>query len=252
MSTTSLLTGKTSIITGANRGIGKAILETFAQNGSNIIACSRTESSGFTDYLGQIENKFKVSVLPVYFDLSDFEAVKAATQKIVASKLPVNILVNNAGSATGSIFQMTPVDTIEKTMKTNFTSHVVFSQGISRYMSRFGAGSIINISSISGIFGMPGTIAYGSSKAAMILATQTMAAELGGKSIRVNAIAPSITKTDMYDQMDPKAREKLIENSALKRAAEPAEIANVALFLASELSSFITGQVIRVDGGLSL
>lgn len=252
MAITSLLTGKTAVVTGANRGIGKAILEIFGQNGSNIIACARTESSEFTDYVRQLEERCKISVLPVYFDLNDINAVKAATQKIVATKLPVNILVNNAGSATGAIFQMTPLEAMEKNMRVNFTSQIVFSQGLSRYMSRFGAGSIINISSISGVLGTAGTLAYGSSKAAMILATKTMATELGSKNIRVNAIAPSLTKTDMFDQMDPGARDKLIESSALKRAAEPEEIANTALFLASDLSSYITGQVIRVDGGLTL
>lgn len=251
MSNTSLLKGKTSIITGTNRGIGKAILKTFAENGSNIIACARIESGEFSDYLAQLEKEYSVSITPVYFDLAETESVKAAVQKITGLKLPVNVLVNNAGSAAGSIFQMTPMDVIEKSMKINFFSQIQFSQGISRYMSRFGAGSIVNISSVSAILGMAGTLAYGSTKAAMNLATKTMATELGAKNIRVNAVAPSITKTDMFDQMDPKAREQLIEGCALKRAATPEEIANVVLFLASDLSSYVTGQVIRVDGGLN-
>ena len=118
-------------------------------------------------------------------------------------------------------------------------------------MSRFKAGSIINIASTAGLIADAGTIGYGASKAALILATKTMATELGDVNIRVNAIAPSITKTDMFNQMEEKARNRLIEASALKRPAESVEIANVALFLASDLSSYITGQVLRVDGGLA-
>lgn len=114
-------------------------------------------------------------------------------------------------------------------------------------MSKNKKGSIINIASVSGIIGGTGTLTYGSSKAALIFATKAMAKELGGSNIRVNAIAPSVTKTDMFDQVDEKERDKMIESSALKRACEPYEVANVALFLASELSSFITGQTLRVD-----
>ena len=119
-------------------------------------------------------------------------------------------------------------------------------------MSRFKTGSIINIASTAGIIGDAGTTSYGSSKAALIFATKTMATELGVMNIRVNALAPSITKTDMFDQMEEKARKKLIESTALKRPAEVVEVANVALFLASDLSSFITGQVIRADGGITI
>ena len=118
-------------------------------------------------------------------------------------------------------------------------------------MSRFKTGSIINIASTAGIIGAAGTTSYGSSKAALIFATKTMATELGVMNIRVNALAPSLTKTDMFDQMEEKARKKLIESTALKRPAEVVEVANVALFLASDLSSFITGQVIRADGGFT-
>ena len=118
-------------------------------------------------------------------------------------------------------------------------------------MVRNKSGSIINLSSTAAFIADPGTLAYGSSKSAFARATQSMANELGSYNIRVNAIAPSVTKTDMFEQMSLEAREKLINASALKRAAEPKDIANVALFLASELSSFVTGQVIRADGGIS-
>jgi len=195
--------------------------------------------------------KTGVSITPVYFDFVDSEQIKVGIKTIISSKKPIDILVNNAGVAIGSLFQMTSMQNLKQLFEINFFSQILFSQGISRYMSRFKMGSIINIASTSGLIGDIGTTSYGSSKAALMFATKTMATELGLMNIRVNAIAPSITKTDMFDQMNEKERDKLIKASALKRPAEAVEIANVALFLASDLSSFITGQVLRVDGGLT-
>mgnify|MGYP000079470616 FL=1 len=146
---------------------------------------------------------------------------------------------------------MTPISELRKIFEINFFSQIAFSQGIAKIMIRNKYGSIINLSSTAAFIADPGTLAYGSSKSAFTRATQSMATELGIFNIRVNAIAPSVTKTDMFKQMSPGAIEKLIGSSALKRIAEPIDIANVALFLASELSSFVTGQVIRADGGIS-
>ena len=247
-----LLKQKTAIITGCNRGIGKAILEKFAENGADIFACVRKESNEFNDVIIKLAVKTGVSITPVYFDFAKSEQVKAGIKTIISSKKKIDVLVNNAGVASGSFFQMTPMKDLKNLFEVNFFSQILFTQGISRYMSRFKTGSIINIASTAGLIGDAGTTSYGSSKAALMFVTKTMATEFGVMNIRVNAIAPSITKTDMFDQMDDKARNKLIESSALKRPAEAAEVANVALFLASDLSSFITGQVLRVDGGLTI
>jgi len=247
-----LLKNKTAIITGCNKGIGKCILETFANQGADIIACVRKESSGFLLFIEQVKNKTGVSISPVYFDFEDDEQIKLSIRTIMLLKKNIDILVNNAGIVAGSIFQMTSSHELDRVLKINFTSQVLFSQGISRLMSRKNSGTIINIASISGIIGEAGTLSYGSSKAALIYATKTMATELGVNNIRVNAIAPSVTKTEMFDQMDEKARNKMIGASAFKRACEPSEIANVALFLASDLSSFMTGQTLRVDGGITI
>ena len=246
-----LLKGKTAIITGCNKGIGKCILETFAENGANIIACTRKGTREFNDYIQFIQNKYSITITPVTFDLEDSNQIKAAISSIISLKVKIDILVNNAGYASGAYFQMTPIVDIEKMMKINFTSQVQFTQGISRYMARFKSGSIINMGSTAGLFGDTGMLSYGSSKAALIFATKTMASELGQYNIRVNVIAPSVTKTEMFDQMEENARTKLINSSAFKRAADPKEIANVALFLASDLSTFVNGQTIRVDGGIT-
>ena len=246
-----LLQNKTAIITGSNRGIGKAVLETFAENGADIFACVRKESDEFSNVTARLSEKTGVSITPVYFDLAESEQVKSGIKSILSSKKQIDILVNNAGVASGSFFQMTSLKDLKQVFEINFFSQVLFTQGISRYMTRFKTGSIINIASTAGLIGDAGMTSYGSSKAAVMFATKTMATELGEMNIRVNAIAPSITKTDMFDQMEEKARSKLIDASALKRPAEAVEVANVALFLASDLSSYVTGQVLRVDGGLT-
>ncbi|HAX96048.1 MAG TPA: short-chain dehydrogenase [Prolixibacteraceae bacterium] len=246
-----LLKNKTAIVTGCNRGIGKSVLEVFAENGADIFACVRKESDEFSQHIAALIEKTGVSIVPVYFDFAQSEEIKAGIKTIISSKKKIDILVNNAGVASGSFFQMTSIQDLKHIFEINFFSQILFSQGISRYMSKFKTGSVINIASTSGIIGNAGTTSYGSSKAALIFLTKTMATEFGEMNIRVNAIAPSITKTDMYNQMEEKARNRLIEASALKRPAEAIEIANVALFLASDLSSFMTGQVLCVDGGLT-
>ncbi len=246
-----LLQDKIAVVTGANRGIGKHITETFAENGANIIACMRVINPESDKWIKNLESKFNISINPVMVDLSDEKSVKESIKEIFSISKRIDVLVNNAGIASGALFQMTPIAELRKIFEINFFSQIVLSQGIAKIMVRNKSGSIINVSSTAAFIADPGTLAYGSSKSAFARATQSMANELGLSNIRVNAIAPSVTKTDMFDQMSPEARDKLINSSALKRAAEPKEIANVALFLASELSSFVTAQVIRVDGGIS-
>lgn len=248
---TNLLKDKVVVVTGANRGIGKCITEIFAENGANIIACMRALSPESERWIKNIENKFNIHINIVILELSDEQSVKNSIKHIFSISKKIDILVNNAGVASGALFQMTPVSELRKIFEINFFSQIAFSQGIAKIMIRNKSGSIVNLSSTAAFIADPGTLAYGSSKSAFARATQSMANELGIFNIRVNAIAPSVTKTDMFEQMSPGAIEKLINSSALKRAAEPEDIANAALFLASDLSSFVTGQVIRVDGGIS-
>lgn len=245
-----MLTDKTAVITGANRGIGKSILETYAQHGCNIFACARKIDPGFVSYLDQLQQINQVFVKAVPLDLADEESVKMATRLIISQATTIDILVNNAAVASGGLFQMTTLAEMRKVFEINFFAQLLFTQSISRKMTKQKSGSIINISSTASLIAEPGTMVYGSSKAAFSRATQSLASELGMFNIRVNAIAPGITRTDMFDQMAVVARDNLINRSALKRPAEPQDIANAALFLASDLSSYITGQIIRVDGGI--
>ena len=244
-----LLKGKTALITGCNRGIGKAILEVFADNGASVIACSRHQEDEHSRYLTLAMNKYKVPITPLYFELTSETEIKECLKPLVQQRLRIDILVNNAGIAHGNFFQMTSIQTIRNVFEINFFSQLIITQQISRVMIKQGSGNIINLASIAGIDADAGNIAYGSSKAAFIYATKTLAKEFAQYNIRVNAIAPGLTDTDMATLMEPKARSTMVQNSAINRMALPLEIANTALFLASDLSSFITGQIIRVDGG---
>jgi len=245
-----LLDKKVSIITGTNRGIGEEILKTFLENGSHVIACARKTSISFEDLIDNCRSKYNRKIIPVFFDLNKIDEINMAIKTIRSSELVPDILVNNAGIATGALFQMTSEKQLVQEMKVNFISQVVFTQGIVKSMSRKKNGSIINISSVSGIIGSPGTLSYGSSKAALNFATKTLANEIGRYNIRVNSVAPGPIVTDMLDNMDEAAKKKLINSSALKKLGKPKDVANLALFLASDLSCFITGQTIRVDGGI--
>lgn len=244
-----MLKGKTALITGTARGLGKAFVEEFAKNGANVIAHARKETPEFMQMIADVSQKYGVSVTPVFFDMTDAEAMKNAVRKIIADKTPVDILVNNAGVAHGGLFQMTAMSKIREVFEINLFSHMTLTQLLLRYMVKRGGGSIINIASISGMDLLAGNCAYGVSKAALIAFTQTLAAECGANGVRVNAIAPSLVSTQMAGLMEEKAGKAMLAASAMKRFAEPAEIANIAVFLASDNASFINGQTIRADGG---
>jgi 3-oxoacyl-[acyl-carrier protein] reductase len=244
-----LLSGRNAIVTGANRGIGRAIVEAFAQNGARVWAHARRGTPEFLADMAAIAGRHGVEIEPVIFDVTDKAAMKAGVRQIAASKRPVDVLVNNAGIAHGGLFQMTSVDTIREVFEVNFFSVLELSQPVVRLMQKNKKGSIVNIASICGIDLKLGNIAYGVSKAALMAATKTMAAELGAYGIRVNAIAPGLTDTDMANLMAEKARREMVESASLKRPARPEEIAGAAVFLASDMASFVSGHVLCADGG---
>ena len=171
--------------------------------------------------------------------------------KIVIQNKPVNILVNNAGIIHTSLFQMTSIEKMKEIFDINYFSPLLFTQYIVKKMAKQKEGSIINISSSSAIEANEGRLAYASSKAALITSTKVIAKELGRLNIRVNAIAPGLTETDMMKSSTPEnILQETIKRISLNRVGSPDEIANVVLFLSSNLSNYITGQVLSVDGGM--
>lgn len=245
-----LLKGKTAVITGCNRGIGRAILETFAANGAHAFACVRQETANILQTARELSDQYSVEIIPVYFDLADDNQIKAGIKEVTSYKKNIDILVNNAGVAHGGLLQMTSIKTIRGVFEINYFSQLLMIQLISKLMIRQKSGSIINIASVAGIDGDAGYCAYGASKSALIFATKSLSKELAQYHIRVNGIAPGLCETDMTFLMESKARDSMISDCAMGRLGKPREIAEAVLFLASDLSSFITGQIIRVDGGI--
>ena len=246
-----LLSKKTAVITGCNKGIGKAILEEFSKNGANIFACVRRLDDEFNSLIEKIKKENKNEIIPIEIDLSDQNQVKEAGKKILSNEVPIDILINNAGSISSSIFQMTSTTKYKELFDINFHSQVLLTQFIIKSMIKNKDGNIIFISSSSGIDGNEGRSAYVSTKAAIIGQAKVLSREVGKFNIKVNTIAPGLTNTDMMKNNTPeKTIEDVVAKLSLKRFAEPKEIANVALFLSSKLSGYITGQVIRVDGGM--
>lgn len=248
-----LLEGKTAVVTGCNRGIGRAVLDCFAEQGADTFACVRTVSEEFKAHVEELSAAHGVEIIPLAFDLCDEEAMKKAVGEVRKSRRPIDILVNNAGKITPNVmFQMTPIDNMRDIFEVNFFAQMRFTQYISRLMQRNGKGSIVNLASMAGLDGAPGQLEYVSTKAAMVGATKTLAREFGPDKIRVNAVAPGVIDTDMGNEMDSEYAESIIKRSSLGRKGSPEEVAHTILFLASDLSSYVTGQVIRVDGGVKI
>jgi 3-oxoacyl-[acyl-carrier protein] reductase len=245
-----ILTGKTAVITGCLQGIGRATMDVFAQNGANIFACCQYPTEEFCDHIKNLSEKNNVNIIPIYFDLFDDASIKQAARDIQKEKIPIDILVNIAGMTQDALFQMVTMDQMKTIFQINYFSQILFSQYIIKIILKNNSGSVINISSISAIDGNTGQLVYASSKAALIAATKTMSEELAPKGIRVNAIAPGVIDTAMTAVVPKEAIDKQMAKSNIKRLGLPKDTANAILYLASDLSSFVTGQVIRVDGGI--
>lgn len=247
-----LLKEKTSIITGASRGIGLSTLEIFLNNGSKVIACYRNNNEKFESKLLNLKKNFPDKIFEIKFDFNNDENTKQAALDIIKKHPNIDILVNNAGAITTSSFLMTPIKELENMQRVNFLNQMLFSQIIIKKMIKNKIGSIVNIASSAAIDANEGRLAYVTSKASIMSASKVLARELALYNIRSNCVAPGLTDTLlMKESTKQKFINKTIENLMIKRIAEPKEIANAILFLASDLSSYITGQTIRVDGGMN-
>jgi len=242
--------GSTVFITGSNRGIGRAILQAFAEAGYDIVAHARQRNEDFEQSMRELSIRNQIKIRPVFFDMQNSDEMKNTIQKIIKDGVQVDVLVNNAGIAHAGLFQMTSMKTVRNVFDVNYFSHLELTQLLVRQMLKKKSGCIINIASIAGMDFQPGNCAYGASKAALIAWTKTLAAEVGQFGVRVNAVAPGLTDTDLAAQMGEKAKHDTMQFSAMKRLALPNEIADVVFYLATEKASYINGQVLRVDGGL--
>ncbi|MEL3926031.1 SDR family NAD(P)-dependent oxidoreductase [Aeromonas enteropelogenes] len=246
---TGLLQGKRVLITGAGRGIGLAIARQFAAQGAELWLNGRDEQA-ITRMAEALGVEFGVPCMPLCFDVADPQAVKQAFQQLFGQTRQLDVLVNNAGVLDDALLGMVQQQQIERTFATNSYSTLYCSQYAARLMQRSGGGSIINMASIIGRVGNAGQAVYAGSKAAMIGITQSLAKELAASQIRVNAIAPGFIDTDMARSLPPAKFDERVASIAMGRIGTPDEVASVALFLASDLSRYVTGQVIGVDGGM--
>lgn len=241
---------KTALITGTNRGLGAQMLKAFAKAGYQVIAHARKETPEFLSNIEAIKKEYNTQVWPVYFEMTSTEEMKSAIKDVFKEVKSMDVLVNNAGVAHGGFFQMTSVKKIKEVFGINLFAMMELTQLVVRYMARQKSGSIINMGSIAGLDLKEGNCAYGVSKAAVMAFTKTLSKEVTPFNIRVNALAPGLADTDMAKQMEDNAGKEMVQDSAMKRLAKPEEIADVAVYLASEQASFINGQIIRVDGGI--
>lgn len=245
-----LLTGKNALITGAARGIGAAMVEVFAREGANVWAFARKPDAAFEERLAALAGQYGVWIRPVYCELTDTAAIKEAFKQVMADKQPLHVLVNNAGMmGEDRMFQMTGESDMRRIFDVNFFAMVEVSRLATRLMARNKAGAVVNIASIAGIDG-DSRLDYSASKAAVIAATKKMARELVSVGIRVNALAPGFTDTDLVSGLSDKVTQEQLDKILMHRKGRPEEIANVAAFLASDMAGYVTGQTWRVDGGV--
>lgn len=238
-----MLSGKVCIVTGGSKGIGRAIVELFAAEGARVYYFSRSRADG-DEALGTAKW--------IACDVADEAQVAAAVEAVVAEAGCVDALVNNAGvTRDGLVFRMS-LDDWDTVLRTNLTSAFLVCRAVARHMIKRRSGSIVNVSSVVGIIGNGGQTNYSASKAGLIGFTKSLAREVGSRGVRVNALAPGFIDTSMTEKIPAEAKEKLKAGIPLGRTGRPEEVAAAALFLCSGLSEYITGEVLKVDGGMGM
>ena len=238
-----------SVITGCNRGIGKATLTKFACEGKNIVTVTRKADNEFEAFTDSLSKSYGITILNYYADFMNENDVLKCARDIAKKKIKINSLINNIGVALPQkSFFLTKMSTIKEVFQINFFSPLIFTQSIARLMMRDG-GSIVFVTSVSAYDG-GGNIEYSGSKAAIIGEVHRLALELNQYNIRVNGVAPGLTDTDMAQTMNEDDIVVALNMNIMNRLGKPDEIANVVYFLASDQSSFMTGQIIRADGGI--
>jgi len=244
-----LLEGKTALITGANRGIGKSIALKFAANGANV-AFSDIQFNDDSRHLEQELQSLGIKAKGYGSDASSFPDSEQLINQIMEDFGTIDVLVNNAGITRDNLLMRMTEQDWDRVITVNLKSVFNLTKAIQKVMIKQRFGSIVNMSSVVGVEGNSGQSNYSASKAGIIGFTKSIAQELGSRNIRCNAIAPGYIETEMTAKLPQEFRDKWIQDIPMKRAGTPDDVANLALFLASDLSSYITGQAITVCGGL--
>ena len=242
-----LLENKVAVVTGGSRGIGYATVEAFLKEGAKVVLCASRQETADTA-VGKLKEAYGDAVEGIWPDLSDYSAVKEAVDAIVEKYGRIDILVNNAGVSESTPFVDYTAEKFEKVMDLNVKGVFNCSRAVSEHMVAAGAGVILNTSSMVSQSGQPAGIAYPTSKFAVNGFTLSLARELGPKGIRVNAVAPGITYTDMMRSVPKEVIDPMIAQIPLRRMGQPEDIANAFVFLASDMASYISGEVLHVDG----
>ena len=244
-----LLEGKTALITGASRGIGKAIALKFASEGASIAITNIVEDETFINTIEELK-AHKATVRGYISNAADFADSQKITEKIISDFGKIDILVNNAGITKDTLLMRMTEEQWDAVIAVNLKSVFNLTKAVIQSMLKQKGGSIINMSSVVGVSGNAGQTNYSASKAGIIGFTKSVARELGSRNIRCNAIAPGFILTEMTDNLPPDVKSEWINKIPLKRGGTPDDVANAALFLASDLSSYISGQIIQVCGGM--
>ncbi len=243
-----LLEGRVALVTGASRGIGAAIARAFAAEGATLLLCARSEG---VDTLARELDTAQRPARPMRGDISDSAFVRELIGSVRKEHGRLDVLVNNAGILRQGLIGMTSTDQMREMLDVNVLAIMTLTQYATRVMDPQRFPSIVNLASIAGTQGMEGVTAYSASKAAVVGYTLSCAKELAPKGIRVNAIAPGFIDTDMVRGVSADWYERRIQSIRMGRIGTPEDVAGVAVFLASSLSSYVTGQVIGVDGGMT-
>ncbi|MDD5614249.1 MAG: 3-oxoacyl-[acyl-carrier-protein] reductase [Candidatus Omnitrophica bacterium] len=243
------LKGKVALVTGAARGIGRDIASLFAQEGAGLV-CVDMDKDNLREIVDDIIKNYGVKAVGLACDISQFEQVESMFKEALNNFDRVDILVNNAGITRDNLILRMTEEEWDLVLKVNLKGAFNCSKVVSKHMIKNKSGRIINIASIIGIIGNAGQANYAASKGGLIAFSKSLARELAGRNINVNAIAPGFIQTKMTEQLPDDIKNKMLENIPLRRFGQPLDVAKAALFLAGEMSSYITAQVIVVDGGM--